>query len=62
MHWINEVEIAKSIDDLMTSQSITGRRDFPDYDMLDAIIASALNRLLASEKEQVSKSSVLKKV
>ena len=47
MHWINEVEIAKSIDDLMTSQSITGRRDFSHYDMLDAMIASALNRLLA---------------
>ena len=31
----------------MTSQSITGRRDFPDNDMLDAMIASALNRLLA---------------
>ena len=28
MHWIKEVEIAKSMDDLMTSQSITGRRDF----------------------------------
>ena len=25
MHWIKEVEIAKSINDLMTSQSITGR-------------------------------------
>ena len=47
MHWIEEVEIAKSMDDLMTSQSITGRRDFPDNDMLDAMIASALNRLLA---------------
>ena len=47
MHWIEEVEIAKSLDDLMTSQSITGRRDFPDNDMLDAMIASALNRLLA---------------
>ena len=51
MHWIKEVEIAKSIDDLMTSQSITGRRDFSDYGMLDGMIASALNRLLASEKE-----------
>ena len=46
MHWIKEVETAKSIDDLWTSQSITGRRDFPDYDMLDAMIASALKRLL----------------
>ena len=36
----------KSIDDLVTSQSITGRRDFHDYAMLDAMIASALKRLL----------------
>ena len=43
---LTEVEIAKSIDDLVTSQSITGRRDFPDNDMLDAMIASALKRLL----------------
>ena len=46
MHWIKEVEIAKSIDDLTPSQSITGRQDFSDYDMLDAMIASALKRLL----------------
>ena len=37
MHWIKEVEIAKSIDELMTSRSIVGRNDFPDYDMLDAM-------------------------
>ena len=30
----------------MTSESITGREDFPDYDMFDATIASALKRLL----------------
>ena len=46
MHWIKEVEIATSIDGIMTSQSITGRRDFPDYDMLVAMIASALKKLL----------------
>ena len=45
MHWMKEVEIAKSIADLMTSQSITGRPDFPDCDMLDAMIASALKRV-----------------
>ena len=46
MHWIKEVEIARSIDELMTSRSILGRNDFTDYDMLDAMIASALKRLL----------------
>ena len=46
VHWIKEGEIAKSIDDLMTSRSVTGRTDFPDDDMLDAIFASALKKLL----------------
>ena len=46
MHWIKEVERAKSIDDVMTSRSITGRRGFRDYDLLDAMIASALKKLL----------------
>ena len=46
MHWIKEVETAKSIDELMTSRSIMERTYFPDYDMLDAKIASALKKLL----------------
>ena len=46
MHWIEEVEMAESIDDLLTSRSIKGRKDFSDYDMLDAMIASALKKLL----------------
>ena len=46
MHWIKEVEMAKSIEELMTSRSIVGRSDFADYDMLGAMIASALKRLL----------------
>ena len=44
MLWIKEVEIAQSIEELMTSQSITERQDFRDYDMLDAMIASALKK------------------
>ena len=46
MQWIKEVEIAKSIDELMTSRSNVARNDFPDYDMLDAMIAPALKKLL----------------
>ena len=46
MHWIKEVEIARSIDEHMTSRSIVERTDFPDFDMLDAMIPSALKRLL----------------
>ena len=48
MHWIKEVEIAKSIDELMTSRSIVVRHDFPDNDMPDVMIASALKKLLTS--------------
>ena len=40
--------MAKSIDDLMTSRSITGRTDFPDYELLDAEIASALKKLITN--------------
>ena len=46
MHWIKEVEMAKSIDELLTSRSIVGRNDFTDYGMVDAMIVSALKRLL----------------
>ena len=46
MHWIKEVEMAKSIDDLLTSLSITWRKDFTDYDMLDAMFASELKKVL----------------
>ena len=56
MHWIKEIKIAKPIDELMTSRTIVGRTDFPDYDVLDAMIASALKknfstRTFTSEKE-----------
>ena len=38
--------ISKSVDELLTSRSIVGRTDLPDFDMFDAIIASALKKLL----------------
>ena len=38
LRWRNQ------IDALMTSQSITGRKYFPDYDFLDAMIASTLKK------------------
>ena len=43
LHWIKVVGIGKSIDELVTSRSIVGE-DFHDFDMLDAMIASALKR------------------
>ena len=52
MHWIKEVEIVMSIGEYMTSRSIVERDDFPDFDMLDAMIASALKkRRYISERE-----------
>ena len=39
MSWINEVEMAKSMDDLLSSQS---------NEMLDARIASALRRIISN--------------
>ena len=61
---LKEIEIVKSTDDLMTSRSIVGRNDFPDVDMLDATIASALNKLLDTQihfrkRVSVEKSSAL---
>ena len=38
--------MAKSIEEIITSRSIVGRTDYPDYDMLDAMIASALKKFL----------------
>ena len=43
---IKEVEIATSIDELVTSRSNTGQPNFPDFNMLDAMIVSALKKLL----------------
>ena len=43
LQWIKELEAAKSLDDLITLKSITGK-DFPDYEELDLMMASALER------------------
>ena len=46
MHWITEVEKAQSIDELMTSQWILGRKDFADYEMLNVLMAPSLKKFL----------------
>ena len=48
MLWIKDVEVANSVDDLMTSQSVEGR-DYPDFEMLDAMRASALKRIITNQ-------------
>ena len=45
MHWIKEVEMVDSVDDLKSSSSARGIR-MPDFEVLDARIASALNRII----------------
>ena len=40
---VEEIEAAKSLDDLITPKPITGQ-DFPDYEELDLMMTSALKR------------------
>ena len=45
MLWIKEVEMVESVDDLMSSSSVRGIQ-MPNFEELDARIASALNRII----------------
>ena len=45
MHWTKEVEMVGSVDDLMSSSLIRGIQ-MPNFEVLDARIASALNRII----------------
>ena len=45
MQWIKEVELADSVDELRSSSSIRSI-PMPDFEVLDARIASALNRII----------------
>ena len=45
MHWIKEVEMVESVDHLKSSCSVRGIR-ISDFEVLDAKIASALNRII----------------
>ena len=45
MLWIKEVEMVESVDDLKSSRSIRGTHG-PDFEVLDARIASALNKII----------------
>ena len=42
--WIKEVEMVESVDDLKSSRSIKGTHG-PDFKLLDARIASAMNKI-----------------
>ena len=43
MLWVKEVEMVDSLDQLKSSRSVCGK-DFPNFEMLEAKIASALNK------------------
>ena len=45
MQWIKEVEMVDSVDDLRSSSSIRGI-SMPNFEVLDAGIASALNKII----------------
>ena len=45
MQWIKEVELVDSVDDLRSSSSIRGI-SMPNFEILDARIASALNKII----------------
>ena len=49
MLWIKEVEMVESVDDLKSSRSIRGTQT-PDFEVLDARIASALNRIIQNTR------------
>ena len=55
MLWIKEVEIVETLKELKSSRSVCGK-NFPDFEMLDAKIASALNSIIqnAQCKKMVS--------
>ena len=49
------MEIVDSLDELKSSRSVAGK-DFPNFEMLDAKIASALNKIIQNSnfKKKVS--------
>ena len=49
MHWIKEVEMVDSVDELKSSSSVRGIR-MPDFEVLDARIASALNKIIQNTR------------
>ena len=56
--WIKEVELVESVDDLKSSRSIRGTQG-PDFEVLDAKSASALNRTI--QNTRFKKKSVWRK-
>ena len=49
MLWIKEVEMVESVDDLKSSRSVRGIQ-MTNFEVLDAKIASALNRIIQNTR------------
>ena len=49
MHWIKEVEMVYSVDDFKSSSSVRGIQ-MPNFEVLDARISSALNRIIQNTR------------
>ena len=49
MQWVKEVELVDSVDELRSSSSIRGI-SMPNFEVLDARIASALNKIIQNSQ------------
>ena len=56
MLWIKEVEMVDSVEDLKSSQSVAKHTHCPNFEVLDARIASSLNKIIQNShfKKKVS--------
>ena len=54
MSWIKEEEMVDSTDELKSSRSVSGK-NFPNFEMLDAKIASALKKIIRIQEEGQSR-------
>ena len=61
MHWIKEVEIAKSIDELVTSRSTVARSDFPDYDDCVSVVKASRQSFALPMKSKCRRAACSKK-
>ena len=49
MLWIKVVEMVDSVDELKSSRCVSGK-NFPNFEMLDAKIASALDKIIQNSQ------------
>ena len=53
MVWTKEVEMVDSLEELQSSRSVCGK-NFPKFEMLDAKIAAALNKIIQNPQASVT--------